>query len=223
MTIYYLKTTKFQFELIPNILDYFWADFKLFYRLMNMTVRKVCCIGAGYVGGPTCSILAYKCPNIQVTVVDLNKTRIEQWNSEKLPIFEVRTLWLLIAFWLNLKGNSKQNFYDTPKRMKLKRYFLFQPGLDDVVKTARGRNLFFSTDIEKGIIEADLIFISVNTPTKTFGLGKVRHSRTSHNGACYVKIHHRFQHFLKFSLVEIKGTLSWRKCCGGLYFIWACN
>jgi len=54
-----------------------------------MIVKKICCIGAGYVGGPTCSVIAYKCPNIQVTVVDINKERIAAWNSNQLPIYEV--------------------------------------------------------------------------------------------------------------------------------------
>lgn len=93
-------------------------------------------MGAGYVGGPTCSVIALKCPHITVTVVDKSKERIAQWNSDKLPIYE--------------------------------------PELDDVVRECRGRNLFFSTDIETAIKEADLIFISVNTPTKTFGNGKGR-------------------------------------------------
>lgn len=87
-------------------------------------------------GGPTCSVIALKCPEIEVTVIDKNKERIAQWNSHKLPIYE--------------------------------------PGLDEVVKKCRGKNLFFSTDIEIAIKEADLIFISVNTPTKTFGNGKGR-------------------------------------------------
>ncbi|XP_053594521.1 UDP-glucose 6-dehydrogenase-like [Microplitis demolitor] len=101
-----------------------------------MTIKKICGIGAGYVGGPTCSVIALKCPDIRVTVVDKSKEKIAQWNSEKLPIYE--------------------------------------PGLDEVVKKCRGKNLFFSTDIEAAIQEADLIFISVNTPTKTFGNGKGR-------------------------------------------------
>lgn len=101
-----------------------------------MPIKKICCIGAGYVGGPTCSVIALKCPDILVTVVDKSRERIAQWNSDKLPIYE--------------------------------------PGLDDVVNKCRGVNLFFSVDIEKGIKEADLIFISVNTPTKTFGNGKGR-------------------------------------------------
>ena len=49
---------------------------------------------------------------------------------------------------------------------------VYEPGLSDVVAEARGRNLFFSTDVDKAIDEADMIFISVNTPTKTYGAGK---------------------------------------------------
>jgi UDPglucose 6-dehydrogenase len=98
-------------------------------------VKKICCIGAGYVGGPTCAVIALKCPQIQVTIVDLNQARVDAWNSAdyNLPIYE--------------------------------------PGLLEVVKEARGRNLFFSTDVDKGIREADLIFVSVNTPTKKSGVG----------------------------------------------------
>lgn len=101
-----------------------------------MSVRRVCCIGAGYVGGPTCSVIAYKCPEIRVTVVDISQPRITAWNSDQLPIYE--------------------------------------PGLFEIVQQVRGKNLFFSTDVESAIQEADLIFISVNTPTKTFGVGKGR-------------------------------------------------
>uniref|UniRef100_A0A2C9JJU2 UDP-glucose/GDP-mannose dehydrogenase N-terminal domain-containing protein n=2 Tax=Biomphalaria glabrata TaxID=6526 RepID=A0A2C9JJU2_BIOGL len=108
----------------------------LFLSEWNMTITKVCCIGAGYVGGPSCAVIAHKCPNLTVTVVDQSTERIAQWNSDKLPIFE--------------------------------------PQLDEVVKSCRGKNLFFSTDVDKGIREAELIFICVNTPTKTFGLGKGR-------------------------------------------------
>lgn len=97
---------------------------------------KICCIGAGYVGGPTMAVIALKAPDIQVTVVDMNATRIAAWNSDTLPIYE--------------------------------------PGLDDVVKQARGRNLFFSTEVKATIAEADIIFVSVNTPTKTYGVGAGR-------------------------------------------------
>ena len=102
-----------------------------------MKITSICCIGAGYVGGPTMAIIAQKCPHIKVTVVDLNVERIAAWNDEdvnNIPIYE--------------------------------------PGLSDLVAEARGRNLFFSTEVEKAIDEAQMIFISVNTPTKTYGLGK---------------------------------------------------
>lgn len=95
--------------------------------------KNILCIGAGYVGGPTMAMIAYKCPQYKVTVVDINPDRIRAWNSESLPIYE--------------------------------------PGLDQIVHTVRDKNLFFSTDIEKGIKESSIIFVSVNTPTKTFGEG----------------------------------------------------
>src|SRR5688572_30010501 len=97
---------------------------------------QVLCIGAGYVGGPTMAVIADKCPHLDVTVVDINATRIAAWRSDELPIYE--------------------------------------PGLDEVVRRALNRNLFFSTDIEAGIRDADIIFVSVNTPTKTFGEGAGR-------------------------------------------------
>ncbi|WP_375604949.1 UDP-glucose 6-dehydrogenase [Flavobacterium davisii] len=102
-----------------------------------MKVRNICCIGAGYVGGPTMAVIAQKCPEINVTVVDLNEMRIAGWNDS--------------------------DFSNLP---------VYEPGLDKVVAEARGRNLFFSTEVDKAIDEADMIFISVNTPTKTYGEGK---------------------------------------------------
>ncbi|KAL6753867.1 UDP-glucose dehydrogenase [Haematococcus lacustris] len=102
----------------------------------KMLVRKIACIGAGYVGGPTMAMIALNCPEIEVVVVDINEERINAWNSDKLPIYE--------------------------------------PGLDEVVKAARGRNLFFSTDTKKHVGEADVVFVSVNTPTKTTGIGAGR-------------------------------------------------
>eukprot|EP00049_Salpingoeca_infusionum_P023437 m.12116 g.12116 ORF g.12116 m.12116 type:complete len:464 (+) comp5803_c0_seq1:632-2023(+) len=100
-----------------------------------MAPTNICCIGAGYVGGPTCAVIALKGgENVKVTVVDINAERIAAWNSDELPIYE--------------------------------------PGLDDVVRECRGKNLFFSTDVNQGIKDADLIFVSVNTPTKQYGVGK---------------------------------------------------
>ena len=95
--------------------------------------KKILCIGAGYVGGPTMAMIAAKCPHCRVTVVDINPERIAAWNSDDLPIYE--------------------------------------PGLDELVRATRNRNLFFSTEIERGIRENEIIFVSVNTPTKSFGLG----------------------------------------------------
>lgn len=86
-----------------------------------------------YLGGPTCAVIAYKCHDIKVTIVDVNPARIDAWNSDKLPIYE--------------------------------------PGLEEVVFERRGKNLFFTTDVDGAINEADLIFVSVNTPTKKSGMG----------------------------------------------------
>ena len=100
-------------------------------------MNKICCIGAGYVGGPTMAVIARQCPEITVTVVDISEERIAAWNDanlDNLPIYE--------------------------------------PGLAEVVGKARDKNLFFSTEVDKGIQEADIIFIAVNTPTKTYGKGK---------------------------------------------------
>ncbi|MDP2527922.1 UDP-glucose 6-dehydrogenase [Maribacter dokdonensis] len=100
-------------------------------------ITKICCIGAGYVGGPTMSVIAKQCPEIQVTVVDINKDRINQWNTNDLDTLPI-----------------------------------YEPGLKEIVGERRGKNLFFSTEVDKAIDEAQMIFISVNTPTKTYGKGK---------------------------------------------------
>ncbi len=101
--------------------------------IFNQSPMKICCIGAGYVGGPTMAMIAHKCPDIRVTVVDINAERIAAWNSAELPIYE--------------------------------------PGLQELVESSRNKNLFFSTDVDGSIAESDIIFISVNTPTKTYGVG----------------------------------------------------
>ena len=99
-------------------------------------IRQICCLGAGYVGGPTMAVIADHCPSITVTVVDLNEARIAAWNDQdlgRLPVYE--------------------------------------PGLDAVVGRCRGRNLHFTTAVEAAIASADMVFLSVNTPTKTRGVG----------------------------------------------------
>ena len=104
--------------------------------MKKLNIKKICCIGAGYVGGPTMAVFASHCPEIEIKVVDMNKERIDAWNSSnlnELPIFE--------------------------------------PGLCDLIKKYRNKNLFFTTELKESISGADMIFISVNTPTKTKGVG----------------------------------------------------
>ena len=99
-------------------------------------IKNICCIGAGYVGGPTMAVIADRCPDIQINIVDINIERINAWNDNdisQLPVFE--------------------------------------PGLDQIIKRCRNKNLHFSNDIKTHIENADMIFISVNTPTKTSGIG----------------------------------------------------
>ncbi|PKQ44153.1 nucleotide sugar dehydrogenase [Confluentibacter flavum] len=114
-----------------------------------MKITKICCIGAGYVGGPTMAVIAKNNPHIKITIVDINAERIAAWNDDdvsKLPVYE--------------------------------------PGLADIVKETRHKNLFFSTDINTAIDESEMIFISVNTPTKTYGKGKGMASDLKHVELC---------------------------------------
>ena len=102
-----------------------------------MKISNICCIGAGYVGGPTMAVIALKCPSLKITVVDENIEKINAWNSidlDKLPVFE--------------------------------------PGLKDIVSRTRNKNLFFTDEIEEAIKNSEMIFMAVNTPTKTYGEGK---------------------------------------------------
>ncbi|MDG1872610.1 MAG: UDP-glucose 6-dehydrogenase [Mariniblastus sp.] len=114
--------------------------------MITKSIKKICCIGAGYVGGPTMAMIASRCKHIQVHVVDINQERINAWNSDELPIYE--------------------------------------PGLQQIVSDARGENLTFSTRVEEAIQESDMIFISVNTPTKTFGIGNGRASNLEYVEKC---------------------------------------
>ncbi|CAM9996434.1 unnamed protein product [Scytosiphon promiscuus] len=110
----------------------------------------ICCMGAGYVGGPTMAVIAQRCPHIRVCVVDISQEQIDAWNTDELPIYE--------------------------------------PGLLEVVKESRGRNLFFSTDIDAEIKRADMVFISVNTPTKTTGIGAGKAANIKNCELCARKI-----------------------------------
>ena len=120
-----------------------------------MKISHICCIGAGYVGGPTMAVIANKCPQIKVTVVDLNAERIARWNDdnvENIPVYE--------------------------------------PGLSSIIAASRGKNLFFSTEVDKAINEAQMIFISVNTPTETYGTGKGMAADLKHIELCARQIAH---------------------------------
>lgn len=120
------------------------------YLFQTKKQMSICCIGAGYVGGPTMAMIAARCPDIAVTVVDLNEARIAAWNSDSLPIFE--------------------------------------PGLDELVRSARGRNLSFTCDVDRGIQNADIIFVSVNTPTKDYGIGAGSAADLTHVELCARRI-----------------------------------
>ena len=100
-----------------------------------MKIKRICCIGAGYVGGPTMAVIAFHCPDIIIDVVDINQKKIDLWNGnlDNLPVYE--------------------------------------PGLKEIVSKVRGKNLFFSTEINRSIKQSKMIFIAVNTPTKTSGKG----------------------------------------------------
>ncbi|KAJ0403231.1 hypothetical protein ATCC90586_001638 [Pythium insidiosum] len=111
----------------------------------------VCCMGAGYVGGPTMAVIATFCPDVKVVVVDISEAQIAKWNSaDEIPIYE--------------------------------------PGLKELVDARRGKNLFFSTDVDRYINEADLIFVCVNTPTKQSGIGAGSAADTKNCEACARKI-----------------------------------
>lgn len=98
-------------------------------------IKEICCIGAGYVGGPTMAVIALKWPEIKITLVDKNPEKIKAWQGpiDRLPVYE--------------------------------------PGLSEIINEVRNKNLFFSTDIEGVISSSQMIFIAVNTPTKTEGEG----------------------------------------------------
>jgi len=107
----------------------------------NKSKLRICCIGAGYVGGPTMAVIANNCPEIKITILDINKEKINSWND---PLF--------------------------------KKIPVYEPNLIPILKKTRGKNLFFSSNLEEEIAVADIIFISVNTPTKTKGIGAGRAS-----------------------------------------------
>lgn len=102
-----------------------------------MKIKNICCIGAGFVGGPTMAVIAKFNKNINVYVVDHDSEKIKRWNDpdfKKIPVFE--------------------------------------SGLNEILKETRNKNLFFTDDIDSSIVKSQIIFLAVNTPTKTKGEGK---------------------------------------------------
>tara|TARA_B100000242_G_scaffold289766_1_gene260078 strand:- start:2711 stop:4147 length:1437 start_codon:yes stop_codon:yes gene_type:complete len=132
-------------------------------------IKNICCIGAGYVGGPTMAVMAKNCKDVVFNVVDVNQERIDSWNHKnlsKLPIFE--------------------------------------PGLEDIIQNTRNINLFFSTNINECISKADMIFISVNTPTKISGLGAGKASDLKWVESCARQV---ASHSKSHTIVVEKSTL----------------
>jgi len=118
-----------------------------------MKVENICCIGAGYVGGPTMAVIAQKCPHLKIYVVDQNPECIAAWNSKDLTQIPV-----------------------------------YEPGLSELIVATRNKNLFFSTNIDESIQKAEMIFMAVNTPTKTSGEGKGMAADLTHVENCAHRI-----------------------------------
>ena len=132
-------------------------------------IKNICCIGAGYVGGPTMAVIASHCTDIKVNIVDINEKRISSWNNSDLSQLPV-----------------------------------YEPGLKELIKKCRGKNLFFSTEIKKSISAADMIFISVNTPTKNRGIGAGQASDLKWIEACSRQI---AKYSKNYTIVVEKSTL----------------
>lgn len=98
-----------------------------------MYIKKITCFGAGYVGGPTMAVMAFKCPNITFVVFDINEQIIECWNNNKFPIFE-----------------QDLHYY---------------------IEKTLNKNLYFTNKLEFALLDCDLAFIAVNTPSKSYGFG----------------------------------------------------
>ena len=134
-----------------------------------MEIKNICCIGAGYVGGPTMAVIADKCPDIKVEVVDINIERINQWNSHNLDLLPI-----------------------------------YEPGLAQIIQRCRGKNLYFTNLIKEKINQADLIFISVNTPTKKKGIGAGKASDLKWVESCARQV---AEHASGHTIVVEKSTL----------------
>mgnify|MGYP006235128673 FL=1 len=137
--------------------------------MTNKSIKNICCIGAGYVGGPTMVVFADKCPDMNITVVDKDKERIKKWNDQdtrNLPVFE--------------------------------------PGLEEIIKKVRDKNLHFSNEIEKTIESSDIIFLCVNTPVKDKGFGAGQASDLKFIESCARQV---AKHSKSHTIVIEKSTL----------------
>ncbi|KAM0451198.1 hypothetical protein ACHAPV_010042 [Trichoderma viride] len=127
----------------------------------KITIRNICCVGAGYVGGPTAAVVAFQNPHIKVTVVDRDVTRIRRWNSRHPPIYEPG---LHDIVRIARDGGRETNISGQPSDE-----IVSEKGETSVAR--REPNLFFSTDVAGHIAEADIVLVAVNTPTKERGVG----------------------------------------------------
>ncbi|KAK2028401.1 nucleotide sugar dehydrogenase [Colletotrichum zoysiae] len=126
-------------------------------------VTNICCVGAGYVGGPTAAVIAFQNPHIRVAVVDRDEGRIRRWNSRHPPIYEPGLRDILRVARDGANACSFRNEPAGPGRRQN------VPSL--VTAAARKPNLFFSTEVSGCIAKADVVLVAVNTPTKTRGRG----------------------------------------------------
>ncbi|PFH55657.1 hypothetical protein XA68_17864 [Ophiocordyceps unilateralis] len=130
----------------------------------EVAVRSICCVGAGYVGGPTAAVIAFQNPQIKVTVVDRDENRIRRWNSRHAPIYEPG---LHDIVRVARDGGRDARFSNEPTSDT-------EPESTDeadVSVSRRAGNLFFTTDVATSIAQADMVLVAVNTPTKERGIG----------------------------------------------------
>ncbi|EFY89646.1 UDP-glucose 6-dehydrogenase [Metarhizium acridum CQMa 102] len=130
----------------------------------DFKVRTICCVGAGYVGGPTAAVIAFQNPHIKVTVVDRDELRIRRWNSRHPPIYEPG-----LHDIVRVARDGSRDFTFANESASESELTSAQDG--DISVPRRPANLFFTTDVAKSIGEADIVLVAVNTPTKERGVG----------------------------------------------------
>ncbi|EFQ33788.1 nucleotide sugar dehydrogenase [Colletotrichum graminicola M1.001] len=134
-------------------------------------VTNICCVGAGYVGGPTAAVIAFQNPHIRVTVVDRDERRIRRWNSKHPTIYEPG---LRDIVRVARDGANACSFQNEPAKLggsDVPSSSSSSASRRSITAAARKPNLFFSTEVSGCIAEADIVLVAVNTPTKTRGHG----------------------------------------------------